>query len=95
MSNGAELLKLIKNIVAETVKASKPMMIVRGTVTSVDPLVIRLSEKLTLTKEFLLFGRNVKKEKLEINNKLLLLRQQGGQKYYVIDILEEANIDVT
>ncbi len=95
MSNGAELLKLIKTIVAETVRSSKPAKLTRGKVESVNPVIISLSEKLSLPEEFLLFGRNVRKESLEIGDKLLLLRQQGGQLYYVIDVLEEVDNNVT
>ena len=88
--------QLIKQIAAEAVAAGKPCDIITGTVISVKPLKIKVSQKLTLSEDFLILGRNVSdyetgKSKVTIHNALkkgdtaVMIRQAGGQRYLVID----------
>lgn len=58
--------QLIKQIAAEAVAAGKPCDIVTGTVVSVKPLKIKVSQKLAPSEEFLLLGRNVSDYETEI-----------------------------
>ena len=58
--------QLIKQIAAEAVAAGKPCDIITGTVISVKPLKIKVSQKLTLSEDFLILGRNVSDYETEI-----------------------------
>lgn len=49
----ADLLQVIKKAALEAVEASKPVKVLFGTVTAVDPLVITVEQKKVLTQEFL------------------------------------------
>lgn len=60
------MIQLIKQIAAEAVAAGKPCDIVTGTVVSVKPLKIKVSQKLAPSEEFLLLGRNVSDYETEI-----------------------------
>lgn len=87
-----ELVKLIKSVALDAVRASKPVELIYGTVVedyeNDGELVIHLSEKLDLSENFFTFG-NIRPMNLERGNRLVIIRMQGGQSYYVADILRE------
>lgn len=60
------MIQLIKQIAAEAVAAGKPCDIITGTVTLAKPLKIKVSQKLTLSEDFLILGRNVSDYETEI-----------------------------
>lgn len=53
----ANLVELIKKIAMEAYEASKPAKVVYGTVTSVKPLKVRLTDKLTILNSSLIVPR--------------------------------------
>ncbi len=74
------------------------MQIITGVVAKTEPLVIQINDKLFLTEDFLVLTSAVKKYKSKINNEIviidnslsinetvIMLKQQGGQSYYIID----------
>lgn len=74
------------------------MQVVTGVVTKVSPLEIQVSDKLFLTSDFIKLTSAVKKYQLKIDGVLmtidnslrigdsvLMLKQQGGQIYYILD----------
>lgn len=85
MLNNDDLLEVIKKAAMDAVNASKPADGVEAEIISLDPLEIKVDQKLTLTKDFLLIP-NEMKEKLKKGN-VMLLRLQGGQKYVVLGTL--------
>ena len=94
MPDAAEFVKIIKKAAVEAVEAEKPAGIYFGTVTSVNPLRIRVEQKMTLEKEQLVLTRNVtdyETEDSSVQNALkqgeevILFRMQGGQRYVVTD----------
>lgn len=92
------LVEIIKKSAVEAVEASNPINIVYATVISINPLKIVTEQKLPLSKEQLVLTRNVTdyeitldntehiiKNALKVNEKVVLIREQGGQKYIVWD----------
>ena len=84
MADYTELLQVMKRAAVEAVAAGQPVALCYGTVRSVEPLQIMADQKLPL--ELLSAVRGG----LQVGEKVLLLRWQGGQKYLVLDRLEPA-----
>ena len=123
------LLQIIKKAALETVENSKPVEILNGLVTSLEPLRIKLNQFLTIDENFIIkpeslfeheLGINVNEQRIILkdeneeskeyevtaqkikvriesqikgNDKLLLLRTQGGQKYLILDKVKNGNED--
>lgn len=128
MPDAVELMKTIKRAALDAVKASKPVEVCFGKVTSASPLKILVEQKMTLGEAQLVLCRNVTDYKvyitggniqnfyyagtppdaeifpvspshvhavgrmqitvhngLAVGDEVILLRQQGGQKYMVVD----------
>ncbi|MDO4301262.1 MAG: hypothetical protein Q4D26_07730 [Clostridia bacterium] len=87
-----ELVKLIKSVAMDAFRASKPVELIYGNVIkdyeNDGELVIHLAEKLDLCADFFVFG-SIRPKNLERGNRLVIIRMQGGQSYYVADILRE------
>lgn len=94
----SNIVQLIKQIAVEAVNASKPCDYRTGTVISINPLKIKISQTLTLDEDFLDLSRNVTnfetkingqittvENELKVEEKVLMIRKSGGQKYAVID----------
>lgn len=82
------LLKVIKNIALEAVQATKPVIWLYGTVTRTSPLEISLETKLKLDRDFIEFG-SFKNANFGTGDKLILLRQQGGQRFLCLDVIKK------
>jgi len=85
LPDATRLVKLIKQTAIEAVKAEKPVNICFGKVTSISPLKILVEQKLTLSKAQLVQSKTVADYGLAIGDEVILLRQQGGQKFVVAD----------
>lgn len=55
----SDFLDAVKNIAVNAVETSKPTAILYGCVINVNPLEIRVDQKLILTEKFLVLSRNV------------------------------------
>jgi len=77
MSSG--IIETIKKVALNAFEASNPVKLLFGTVTSVNPVKIKVGDILTLTKEFLVINGAV-----EVGDTVTLIRVQGGQKYVVL-----------
>ena len=77
MSSG--IIETIKKVALDAFTASKPVNVLWGEVTSVDPITITINQYLSLTEEFLVINGEVFK-----GDKVTLIRVQGGQKYVVL-----------
>lgn len=85
----------IKKVALNAVENSKPVNIMFGTVTRKNPLEIDVEQRLLLGINQLILTKNVtglkkhentsKVHDLEVNDEVILLRKQGGQKYVVLD----------
>ena len=59
MSSLPSMIQIIKQAAVEAMDASNPTNVLFGTVLSTNPLQIKIDQKITLTKEFLVLSRNV------------------------------------
>ena len=97
MADFTELIKIIRRISQQTVESHKPSGLYFGKVTSVSPVEITIDPKHILTEEFIVLGRYITEFStnftiagetwcgLRPNDELMLIREQGGQRYAVID----------
>ncbi len=73
----ADIIEVIKKASKEVEEQSSPSDVLFGTVINVNPVEIQVEQKLTLTKEFLIFTKNVIDYEVEVslnwntNNKTL------------------------
>lgn len=83
------LLTIIKKAALDAVTASRPVNVVFGRVSSINPLSIYLDQKLTISGALLVATRRVadmiSNEELIYGDHLVLLQMQGGQKYIALD----------
>lgn len=100
MGDANEFTKLIKKAAQDAFEASKPVNVFFGNVTSVSPLNINVEQKMTLGENQLVLARSVTNyitningtnmavyNALNVGDSVILIRQQGGQKFIVIDRL--------
>ena len=80
-----DLYQTMQQIARNAVEAEKPVEILYGTVQSVAPFQVKLSQKLTLGKAFLAVRDGVTAQSFQIGDKLILFRMQGGQQYVILD----------
>lgn len=85
MPDATRLVKLIKQTALEAMKAEKPVNVCFGKVISVSPLKILVEQKLTLSKAQLVQSKTVADYGLAVGDEVILIRQQGGQKYVITD----------
>lgn len=79
-----ELIRIMKRAAIEAVEEAKPTAVIFGSVSSVEPLKIRIKPKLILDWDFFLVPEHLKDMKMSQGDRLLLLRVQGGQSYVVL-----------
>lgn len=84
MADYTPLLRVMKQTAKETEKALCPVEVCFGKVVSESPLKIQVDQKITLGKAQLVLTRTVHNA-LNTGEEVVLLRQQGGQKYIVLD----------
>lgn len=81
-----ELSELIKMAAMQSYEASKPITLIEGEIAEVDPITIKFGEKLRLKKPNIVLAKGLD---LEVGDKVLALRAEGGQRYYIICEVEE------
>jgi hypothetical protein len=82
-----KLTALIKKVALDAFHASKPTSICFGNVVSTNPLSVRINQLIVLSSATLIPTSAVK-DKLAVGDEVILIRQQGGQKYVVLDKYE-------
>lgn len=83
MSDVARIYDLIKSICQAERISSYPMMMCYGTVVSKNPFQIRIDQKNILGKAFFMVAEGTTINSFEVGDRLILLRQQGGQEYLI------------
>ncbi|WP_309119210.1 DUF2577 domain-containing protein [Paenibacillus sp.] len=78
----------IRRISAGTQEAGDPVAVLQGTVESVQPLAVRLDQRIMLPGDALVIPAGVAERGLDVGDKLILLRVQGGQRFVVLDKAE-------
>jgi hypothetical protein len=82
-----KLTALIKKVSLDAFHASKPTTVCFGNVVSVNPLSVRINQLIVLSSATLIQTSTVK-DKLAVGDEVIMIRQQGGQKYLVLDKYE-------
>lgn len=77
-----DLLKVIKEAAMEAVQQAEPMEVAHGIITQLEPLTIKVDQKMTLTKQFLIVAKEIKAGLTP--GKVILIKLQGGQKYLIL-----------
>ena len=78
------LIQIIKQAALEAVEASNPTKVFYGIVVN-DSLSIKIDQKFTITRDFILLPNRIKEEGLNVGDKVILLQEQGGQNYIILD----------
>lgn len=94
MPNAVEI---VKRAAVDAMEASKPVHIVFGQVISTAPLRIQVDQKTIYTAKMLVLTRNVTNyyingaepvyNALQVGERVVLVRMQGGKKFLVLDRL--------
>lgn len=92
------MLNTIKQAALDAIEASKPVTVMTGTVIKISPLEVNVDQRFTLDADFLIvpesltrytltIGSNeyVIRPGLQVGDRVILLRVQGGQKYLILD----------
>lgn len=89
MFDAVNLVKTIKRAAVEAQEATKPVQICFGKVIEIRPLKVLVEQKLYLGEAQLVLAQSVTEADvrggLVAGDEVILLRQQGGQKYIVMD----------
>ena len=75
-------IEIMKQVAVNAVEARKPVALLFGTVSCLNPFKIRLSQREEYTKEFFLALDPV--PVFEEGDRLVLLRLQGGQQFLIL-----------
>lgn len=79
------LSEVIKKMAVRANETTAPTAIFFGTVSSINPLEIYIEPKLILTQEFLTITKSARDSMLNVNDKVLILQQQGATNFIVVD----------
>ena len=92
------LANLIRQASMGAFEASNPVMVMFGTITKTNPLEVNVEQRFTLSRDFLILTERLTEYKVKVNgqdvvirrglqvgDKVLLLRIQGGRQYVVWD----------
>lgn len=85
LPDAAELIKVIKKTAVEAVESTKPVNACFGEVVSTSPLKINVEQRMVLGELQLILSERVVEKPLNQGDNVILLRQQSGQKYIIID----------
>ncbi len=88
MFNSDDLYNIIKNIVSNVINSKHLCDWCYGYVKDTNPFTVYLNEKIIIDKDYIEFG-NKKTENININDKLILLRKAGGQRFLLFDVIKE------
>lgn len=88
-----DLINIIKRAAMEAVEESGPMRVIIGKVIKSIPLTVSINQKLAVDEDFLVIPERIKNEGFKENEGLIMLRQQGGQQFIVLDKLGGAKDD--
>ena len=79
------LMEAMRQIAANERQAALPMTICFGKVIALSPFRVQIDQKLVLTKEFFIVKSGVSASSFKVGDVLILFRNEGGQKYLIID----------
>jgi hypothetical protein len=78
------MIDIIKEIVKNYVSNSKPTRLVFGTIETTSPLAVRVNEKLLIPQELFIWSPSLLIT--DVGKKVLMIQQEGGQQYYILEV---------
>lgn len=78
------MIDAIKEIVQNYISNLKPARLVYGKIEAISPLAVRVNEKLLLPAELFIWPPSF--SPADIGKKVLMLQQEGGQLYYILEV---------
>ena len=85
-----DFLKVVKNVSLNAQKASNPVEVTYGEVTSTDPLEIKLLTcDITIDTDIIILTEYSRNMGLEVSDLVVLIKVQQGNKYIVLDRMVE------
>ena len=79
------LAEAIKLLAQQQNDGTYPTAVLFGTVKAINPLKVQIDSKLIVGEFLVVAERLTKGEPLKVNDKVIVLRQQGGKKYIILD----------
>ena len=84
------LIDVMKRAALDVNSNMKPTDLRYGTVVSISPLKVRITNNVTIPSSMLIVPKRLTKNAqngvpLAVGDKVALLRQQGGQYYFILD----------
>ncbi|WP_346930287.1 DUF2577 family protein [Clostridium sp.] len=85
------MIAAIKEIVANYINYANLSDVVFGTVLEADPIKVKLdtNTNLQLGEPFIVVTERFKKEPLKAKDRIVLIKATGGQRFVVLDKLQE------
>lgn len=77
----SDIIEIIKKVSLNVIQP-KAVNVLFGKVTSLDPLVVSISDKLTLTEEFLVVN-----SQLELNESVIVIQYSNSNKYLILSTI--------
>lgn len=81
----ANMVQVIKKAALDALEESKPTEFQTGRIVQTAPLEISVDQRLKLDEDFLILGESMREKGLQAGDRVLILRVQHGQKYWIID----------
>ena len=89
----SDLCNAVKILAQEAINSQKPLEAVFGKVINESPLKIETEQRLILTKDFITVAEHLRERTINVHiddslkkeDTVIMLRQQGGQRYIVLD----------
>ena len=78
------MIEIMKEVVKNYLSNLKPTRMVFGSIEGVSPLAVRLNEKLLLPAELIIWAPELLPG--DVGKKVLMLQQEGGQHYYILEV---------
>ncbi len=86
MSTTQRFIGALKQINKGVIENSQDVAFYYGKVIEIAPLEIQVDQRFVLDKDFLVLTSTVAGDSaMEVGDKVILLREQGGQRYIVLD----------
>lgn len=79
--------EIIKLLAKYSVEQDKPVAVVAGRVVNDNYLSIETEQKLVVNEDFLIVPKRLKNHPWEIDERVIMLRCDGGQRYLVLDLI--------
>lgn len=83
------IIQVLQSVCKAEREVSKPCDVITGVIDSVNPLKVGISQKMTLDEEFLIITSYFKTLDINIGDKVVLIRSQGGQQFLLLDKVVE------